>query len=189
MFFAAYPGHQTMFQNMHKNSIVKSPRVVLITGASSGLGQSIARQLCRSGHEVYGTSRNGEAQEHFTMLPLDLTCGTSIAAAVREVIARSGRIDVLINNAGVDGAGPMEAMSDRHIAYLFQVNVFGAARLTNEVLPHMRRYGAGLIINISSLAAVNGLPYRGIYSASKAALERLTESLRMELAPAGIKAC
>jgi len=178
-----------MFQNMHKNHIVKSPRVVLITGASSGLGQSIARQLYRSGHEVYGTSRNSTSKEGFTMLPLDLTNNRSISNVVQEVVARSGHIDVLINNAGVDGAGPLEAMSAAHMEYLFQVNVFGAARLTSEVLPHMRRQQSGLIINMSSLAAVNGLPYRSMYSASKAALERLTESLRLELRSAGIKAC
>jgi len=168
---------------------ITEPKVILVTGASSGLGSAIANHLAAAGHIVYGTSRFFSEDSAVRMLTLDLTDINSIRYAVYKVVAMSGRIDVLINNAGIDMAGPLEAMDAGPVAQLFEVNVFGTTQLISQVIPHMRNQGRGLIINMSSLAAANGLPYRAFYAASKAALERITESLRIETAPFGIQAC
>ncbi|GAA4323442.1 SDR family oxidoreductase [Flaviaesturariibacter amylovorans] len=165
-------------------------QVVIVTGASSGLGEQIATHLAAKGHIVYGTARSLGGQERpFRTLSMDVGSPESIAAAVAQVLAAEGRIDVLVNNAGLGIAGPVETLSIDDCARVLDTNVLGALRAVQAVLPAMRKQGSGKIINISSIGSEIGLPYRGMYSASKAALDRLTEALRTELAPFGVQAC
>jgi len=165
-------------------------KVVLITGASTGLGESIGAYLVQKGHIVYGTSRSIEGQtKPFHTLDMDVTRSESIAGAVQRIINEQGRIDVLINNAGLGIAAPVESVSIDDVERVFSTNVFGIIRTCQGVLPQMRQQRSGLIINISSIGSETGLPFRGVYSASKAAVDRLTEALRIELAAFGVQAC
>lgn len=157
-------------------------KVVLITGASSGIGKAIAEFLQSKNFTVFGTSRNPSKQQlAFPLVALDVTKPETIKAAVAEVIASAGRIDVLVNNAGVGITGPIEETPDEEIKKAFDTNYFGPINVIKAVLPEMRRNSGGLIINVTSIAGYMGLPYRGIYSASKGALELTTEAFRMEL--------
>jgi short-subunit dehydrogenase len=165
-------------------------KVVLITGGSSGIGKSIAVFLSKKGFIVYGTSRNPEKITEklpFNLISLDVTKQQSIQKAVDIIIAKEGKLDVLINNAGVGITGPIEETPDSEIKKAFQTNVFGPVDLIKSVLPQMRKQNTGLIINITSIAGYMGLPYRGIYSATKGTLELLTEALRMEIKDFNIK--
>jgi short-subunit dehydrogenase len=163
-------------------------KVVLITGASSGIGKSIGEFLHHKGFVVYGTSRNPEnvINSIFPLLALDVRDVNSIQKAVSDVIQKSGRIDVVINNAGVGITGPLEEILIAEIKNNFETNFFGPIEVMKAVLPQMRAQKLGLIINITSIAGYMGLPYRSIYSASKGALEIITESLRMEVKSFGI---
>lgn len=166
----------------------KSSKVVLITGASSGIGKAIAEFLQTKNLIVYGTSRNPENKEtSFPLIALDVTQPGSIEYAVNEVISRAGKIDVLINNAGVGITGPIEETPAEEMRKAFETNYFGPLNVIKAVLPGMRKQGSGLIINVTSIAGYMGLPFRGIYSASKGALEITTEAYRMELKDFGIK--
>ena len=158
-------------------------KVVLITGGSSGIGKSIGEFLTEKGFKVYGTSRNPEkySQHKFTLLALDVKDAGSIKKAVDSVIEASSRLDVLINNAGVGITGPIEEIPEAEIKANFETNFFGPINVIKAVLPQMRKQQSGLIINITSIAGYMGLPYRGIYSASKGALGILTEAFRMEI--------
>lgn len=165
-------------------------QVVLITGASSGLGHTTARYLACKGHTVYGTSRYPQKYSgiiDFKLLKMDVTCEKSIKKCVDQVIQSDEKIDVLICNAGLGMVGPLEMVEQKSIETLFQTNVIGVLSVIQEVLPHMRKRGNGFVLNISSIAGYMGLPYRGIYSATKSALDKLTESLRLEVAEFGIK--
>jgi NAD(P)-dependent dehydrogenase (short-subunit alcohol dehydrogenase family) len=163
--------------------------VVLITGASSGIGQACAELLGAHGHTVYGTSRRPSPDgEHHRMLEMDVTRDDSVQRAVDTVLAREGRIDVVVNNAGFVMAGAVEDVSIEEARQQLDTNFFGVLRVCKAVLPSMRERRSGLIINISSLGGAAGLPFQGLYSASKFALEGLTESLRQEVAPFGIEA-
>jgi NAD(P)-dependent dehydrogenase (short-subunit alcohol dehydrogenase family) len=165
------------------------PKVILITGGTSGLGRSMCERLAATGHRVYGTGRrvNGmEARSGYTMVGMDVTDAHSVNKAVELVLKETGRIDVLINNAGLGIQGPVEDIDPGLAHRLMDTNVYGPHRLMRAVLPAMRAQGSGLIINISSIAANFGLPYRGFYSASKAALDRLSEALSTEVARFGI---
>ncbi|NSL88246.1 SDR family oxidoreductase [Chitinophaga solisilvae] len=165
-------------------------KVILVTGASTGLGASIATYLTSRGYTVYGVSRNIQPEGHtFHTLQMDVSREDSIRQAVQTIIDEQGRIDVLINNAGLGLAGPVENLSLTDVSRVFDTNVMGLLRTTQAVLPFMRRQQSGLVINISSIASENGLPYRAAYSASKAAVDRLTEAMRTELAPYGVQAC
>ncbi|MDB5232728.1 MAG: oxidoreductase [Chitinophagaceae bacterium] len=165
-------------------------KTILITGASTGLGETIGNYLSKKGHTVYGTSRTIEGQARpFHTLNMDVGNKESIDKAVQQIIAAHGRIDVLINNAGLGIASPIETVSIEDLQNVFDTNVTGIVRTCQSVLPHMREKKSGLIINISSIAAETGLPYRGIYSATKAAVERITEAMRIELAPFNIHIC
>ena len=165
-------------------------KVVLITGASSGLGAAIAGYLSVKGYIVYGASRSlPQGQPAFRPVVMDVGDEKSIQQAVDAILQEQGRIDVLINNAGLGIAGPVEHLLLADVKRVFDTNVFGVLRTCQAVLPGMRNNKSGLIINISSIGSETGLPYRGAYSASKAALDRLTEALRMELAPLGVQAC
>jgi len=158
-------------------------KVVLITGGSSGIGKSIGELLTIKGFTVYGTSRHPEkyADCKFPLIALDVTDNTSINSAVKTVIDQTAQLDVLINNAGAGITGPIEEIPETEIKRNFETNFFGPINVIKVVLPQMRKQNSGLIINITSIAGYMGLPYRGIYSASKGALGLITESFRMEL--------
>jgi NADP-dependent 3-hydroxy acid dehydrogenase YdfG len=172
-----------------KPSSAASKKVVLITGASSGLGKVIAEHLNDKGHIVYGVSRNIEESHDFKTQKMDVCNEGNVQYVISKIIEEEGKIDVVINSAGNVLLGPTECASTDNILNCFNTNILGSINTIKAALPYMRAQKSGLIINISSLAAANGLPYRGYYSASKAAIERLTESLRLELAPFDIQAC
>ncbi|MCB0769984.1 MAG: SDR family oxidoreductase [Flavobacteriales bacterium] len=164
-------------------------KVVLVTGGSSGLGKSICLRLANAGHTVYGTSRKakGEQVDGYSLIAMDVTDNASVQQAVEAVIAKAGRLDVLVNNAGLGIQGAVEDVTPELGQRLFDTNVWGPHRVSRAALPHMRDQGGGTIINISSVAANFGLPYRGFYSASKAALDRMSEALSTEVTRFGIK--
>ncbi|AXT53666.1 SDR family oxidoreductase [Aquimarina sp. BL5] len=162
----------------------QNSKIVLITGGSSGIGKSIGVFLANKGYIVYGTSRNPSRFSDFnsfTLLQLDVADKNSIASTVKTIEQKHGRLDVLINNAGAGITGPLEEIPEEEIIKNFTTNYFGPINVTKAVLPLMRKQGSGLIINITSIAGYMGLPYRAVYSASKAALEMTTEAWRMEL--------
>ena len=158
-------------------------KVVLITGGSSGIGKSVGEFLSSKGYIVYGTSRSPEKypSSQFPIVALDVTKNQTITQAIDTVLSKEGHIDVLINNAGVGITGPIEEIPEAEIKNNFETNLFGPINVIKAVLPSMRQNGSGLIINITSIAGYMGLPYRGIYSASKGAFELVTEAFRMEL--------
>lgn len=164
-------------------------KVVLITGGSSGIGKAIGEFLFHKGFIVYGTSRNPDkiTGSLFPLIGLDVRNTESINQAIAKLISISGRIDVVINNAGVGITGPIEEIPIEEIKNNFDTNFFGPIEVIKAVLPQMRMQKSGLIINITSIAGYMGLPYRGIYSASKGALELVTEALRMEVKSFGIQ--
>jgi NAD(P)-dependent dehydrogenase (short-subunit alcohol dehydrogenase family) len=163
-------------------------KIILITGASSGIGKAIGEYLYHKGFTVYGTSRNPDriTNSLFPLLALDVRDEKSIREAIEKVIRISGRIDVLINNAGIGITGPLEEIPAAEIRNNFETNLFGPIEVMKAVLPHMRSRKSGLIINVTSIAGYMGLPYRSVYSASKGALELITEALRMEVKPFNI---
>jgi len=158
-------------------------KVVLITGGSSGIGKSVGEFLANKNYTVYGTSRFPEKylNSEFPMIKLDVTNTDSISECVSELISKAGQIDVLINNAGVGITGPLEEIPMEEMKRNFETNLFGPINMINAVLPYMRAQKSGQILNITSIAGYMGLPFRGVYSASKGALELITESYRMEL--------
>jgi NAD(P)-dependent dehydrogenase (short-subunit alcohol dehydrogenase family) len=163
--------------------------VVLITGASSGLGQATARLLSRSGYTVFGTSRypfKAEPIPGVNMLELDVRSDQSVRACVAAVLETVGRVDTLLNNAGVEFSGALEEISMTEAREQFETNFFGVHRMVRALLPHMRHQRSGRILNISSLAGLSSVPYLGMYSASKFALEGYSEALRVEVQPFGI---
>lgn len=164
-------------------------KVVLITGGSSGIGKTVGNFLQKKGYRVYGSSRNPQqvTGSLFPLVAIDVRNSETIQQAVQEIIEKEGRIDVLINNAGVGITGPVEEIPLEEIQNNFHTNVFGPIEMMKAVLPFMRQQKSGLIINVTSIAGYMGLPYRGIYSASKGALELITESIRMEVKPFNIK--
>lgn len=169
---------------------MKDKKVIFITGASSGFGKETAGELVRRGHIVYGTSRKGVACDNgVRMLPMDVTDKDSIAVAVDRVVAEQGRIDVLINNAGVGISGALELATEEEFEWQMGTNFKGMVNMCNAVLPHMRNARNGRIINISSIAGVMAVPFQGFYSASKFAIEGYSEALSMEVHPFGIKVC
>lgn len=162
-------------------------KVILITGASSGIGKAIAMYLHAKKYVVYGTSRRPDKVEvPFKMVALDLLDVTSIESAVQTIISSEGKLDVLINNAGIGVMGPVEDIPTDEMRKGFETNLFGPLEVIKAVLPQMRSQKSGLIINITSLAGYSGLPFRGVYSASKSAFEIITESLNMEVKNFGI---
>jgi short-subunit dehydrogenase len=176
-------------------------KVVIITGASAGIGKATAEYLMEKGFHVYGTSRKvtGNTDEStgqdtqsggfIRMIALDVTCENSVKTAVESIISREGHIDILISNAGSGIAGSVEDVSLPEASYQFDVNFFGTLRMIRAVLPYMREQGSGKIIALSSIAGVISIPYQAHYSASKFAMEGLIEALRYEIEPFGIKAC
>ena len=169
---------------------------ILVTGASTGFGRDTAETLAHAGHKVFASMRdpNAKNRDHadalrsqdIEVVELDVTDSRSVDRAVAEVIAKAGRIDVLINNAGVAAAGVSEAFTPEQATALFDVNVFGLHRVTRAVLPHLRRQNDGLIINIGSILGRVTFPFFGLYGASKFAVEALTDSYRYEVSQLGI---
>lgn len=164
-------------------------QVVLITGASSGLGKSTAQYLSEIGYLVFGASRNKPEGVGFNWVCMDVTSEDSIRMAIQNILSEAGRIDVLINNAGLGIVGPLEDTTDEQIYKVFNTNVMGVLRVCRAIIPHFRQQQKGMILNISSIAAAMGLPYRGIYCATKASLEIITESLSIELKAFNIRVC
>ncbi len=164
-------------------------KVVLITGGSSGIGKSIGTFLHQKGCIVYGTSRNPEKLSNsvFPLIALDVRNPESIQSAIKQIILEVGRLDIVINNAGVGITGPLEEIPMEEIKNNFETNFFGPIEVMKAALPQMRTQQSGLIINITSIAGYMGLPYRSVYSASKGALELITEALRMEVKSFGIQ--
>lgn len=164
--------------------------IALVTGASSGIGEATAERLALAGYKVYGTSRRRApaGQRSFEMLLLDVTSDESVDAAVREVVRLDGRIDLLVNNAGfsIAPAGAEES-SMAQARSIFDTNFFGIVRMTRAVVPHMRRQGAGRIINIGSVLGFLPAPYMALYAATKHAIEGYSESLDHELRTRGIR--
>jgi NAD(P)-dependent dehydrogenase (short-subunit alcohol dehydrogenase family) len=172
--------------------------VVLITGCSSGFGKLAALEFARKGDTVFATMRDTskggellEAKEReklpLELVELDVTDEGSIQNAVRQVIDKAGRIDVLVNNAGIGAQGPIEETEDAEAKEIFETNFFGVLNTTRAVLPKMREQRSGTIVNVSSLAGVVCPPFDGIYSASKHALEAMTEALHYEVHPFGVR--
>lgn len=167
-----------------------SSRVVLITGASSGIGRACAEYLHARGYRVYGTSRRGDGAAGTggpVMLAMDVTSEASVRAAVAMVVAREGRLDVVVNNAGCGIAGAVEDTSIDEARAQFDTNFFGVLRVCRAVLPVLRAQGGGHLVNISSIGGLIAIPFQGLYSASKFAVEGMTESLRAEVRPYGIQ--
>jgi NAD(P)-dependent dehydrogenase (short-subunit alcohol dehydrogenase family) len=171
-------------------------QTILITGAASGFGRGTAETLARAGHQVFASMRNiagrnaASAQElkaqGIAVVELDVTDDASVKAGVAEVLRRTGRIDVLINNAGMASAGVSEAFTPDQAMALFNTNIVGVLRTTRAALPAMRAAGDGLIVNIGSVLGMVTFPFFGIYGASKFALEALTDSFRCELSQLGV---
>jgi len=172
--------------------------VVLITGCSSGFGKLAAIEFARRGDTVYASMRDpgkggalqAEAKDagvSVQALALDVNDRASVEAAVAEVVRRGGRIDVLVNNAGIGTHGPIEDFEDEEIAAIFETNLMGAVRAARAVAPHMRAQRSGTIVNVTSLAGKVTAPFGGVYSASKHALESISDALYYELHPFGVR--
>jgi NAD(P)-dependent dehydrogenase (short-subunit alcohol dehydrogenase family) len=171
-------------------------KTILITGASSGFGRTTAEALAHDGHTVFASMRDPGAknrnhaqelrQQGIAVVELDISSDTSVDHAVKEVLADAGRIDVLINNAGIASAGITEAFTADQAKVVFNTNIVGLLRTNRAVLPTMRARGDGLIINIGSILGRVTFPFFGIYGASKFAVEALTDSLRYEVSQFGV---
>lgn len=163
-------------------------KVILITGISSGFGKQTAELLAAEGHAVYGTVRRDvEISSAINGLKLDLTKSDSLRQAVQTILQKEGRIDILINNAGMHTGGPIETSTIENIKLQMDTNFIGMVNLTREVLPVMRKQGGGTIINFSSIGGLMGLPFQAFYSAGKFAIEGFSEALRMEVRQFKIK--
>ena len=162
--------------------------IVLITGVSSGFGLETARLLAQEGHTVYGTVRREvEPLPHVHYLHVDVRDREAVMNAVAQVIEKEGRIDVLVNNAGMGIGGPLEFATKEEIRLQMDTNFMGLVHCVDAVLPHMRRQGGGKIIALSSIGGLMGLPFQGFYSASKFAIEGYCEALRLETQQQGVK--
>ncbi len=174
---------------MNQNFLPIAP-IALVTGASSGIGQAAALQLAKAGYKVYGTSRRGaqSGESTFPMLALDVTNDASVEAAIAELMQREGRIDLLVNNAGV-GIAPAaaEESSLTQVQAIFDTNVFGTVRMTHAVLPVMRAQGSGRILNVGSVLGFIPAPFAAHYSAAKHAIEGYSESLDHEVRGFGVR--
>ncbi|MFF1442225.1 oxidoreductase [Streptomyces sp. NPDC058295] len=173
----------------------ENAKVWLVTGASSGFGRAIAEAAVAAGDTVIGTARRIEALDDLVAahpdraeaISMDVTDGERVDAVAADVLARYGRVDVVVNNAGRTQVGAFEETTDQELRDLFELHVFGPARLTRALLPQMRERGSGSVVNISSFGGQLSFAGFSAYSATKAALEQLSEGLADEVAPFGIK--
>lgn len=170
-----------MMSNMTQN------RVALVTGASSGIGRACAELLAARGYRVYGASRHPDPAAPFASLCMDVRDEGSVDSAVAHIVARESRLDIVVNNAGIAIAGAIEDTSPEEARDQFEVNFFGVLRVCRAALPILRNQRSGTIVNIGSIAGLIAVPFQGLYSASRFALEGLSESLRLEVAPFGIR--
>lgn len=165
-------------------------KVALVTGASSGIGKSISEVMAREGIRVYGCSRHavdGDVINNVISLKMDVTNEASVERAVQYIVAREGRLDIIVNNAGLGLIGSLEDTPDELIREVFDTNINGVINVCRHTIPHLRRQGGGYIFNVTSIAGLMGLPFRGIYSASKYAVEGFSEALSSEVKDFGIK--
>jgi NAD(P)-dependent dehydrogenase (short-subunit alcohol dehydrogenase family) len=178
--------------------MVESQKVAVVTGSSSGIGFETSLALARNGYLTYATMRNlqkskvleGIARDEnlsLKTIEMDVDCDLSVKSAIDGIIDESGRIDVLVNNAGFGLFGSLEDLEMREIKRQYETNVFGVIRVTKNVLPTMRLRQNGIIVNISSIAGLAGIPSQTIYCGTKFAVEGLSESLSFEVEPFGIK--
>ncbi|MBQ0141483.1 MAG: SDR family oxidoreductase [Prevotellaceae bacterium] len=161
-------------------------KVIIITGASSGFGKMTAERLASHGHKVYGICRREMQHDKIQYIQLDVREPETIALKVKEIYDKEGRIDVLINNAGMGIGGALELTTKEELETQMNVNFMGCVNMCQKVLPYMRRQRAGKIINLSSIGGIMGLPYQGFYSASKFAIEGFSEALSAEVKGFGI---
>lgn len=162
--------------------------VVFITGISSGFGLETAKLLSQEGHTVYGTVRRSvEPLPKVNYIQLDVRDRDAVAKAVNDIVAKEGRIDVLVNNAGMGIGGPLELATEEEIRLQMDTNFMGLVHCVDAVLPHMRKQKSGTIIALSSIGGLMGLPFQGFYSASKFAIEGYCEALRLETQTFGVK--
>ena len=185
-----------------KHHISSDSKVILVTGSSNGIGRLTVETLARQGHTVYASLRHANGRNaavrdelqqlasheslNLYVVELDVTDDVSVEAAVADIITDAGRVDVLVNNAGVMNIGITEGFTLEQVQRQFDVNFYGAVRTNRAVLPHMRRQGEGLLIQISSLAGRIVLPFFGIYNASKFAVEAMSEAYRYDLSGWGV---
>jgi len=162
-------------------------KVILVAGASSGIGKACAEYLQQRGHWVYRASRSTQDKPELFQLSLDVNDDESADSVVQQIVKKEGRLDVVLNCAGFGIVGAVEDTSIAEAKAQFETNFFGVVRMCRAALPLMRKQGSGLIINISSIAGLVSLPFQGFYSASKFALEGLSEALAMEVAPFGVR--
>ncbi len=167
----------------------ETARVALVTGATSGIGQACARRLAAGGWRVFGAgrrARDGEVEAGVEMLAMDVDDDASVRRGVAEIARRAGRIDAIVNNAGFSMRGAIEDTPIDEAKALFETNFFSVMRVCQSALPLMRANGGGHVVNIGSLAGIAGVPFTGVYSASKFALAGLSESMRYETRPFGV---
>lgn len=164
-------------------------KIIVITGSSSGIGETLANHFVDKGHIVYGLSRTKKENTKFRHLATDVTNKENVIQSISKIIFESKRIDVLINNAGIGMLGAVEDGKKEDFDKLMNVNVYGVIYTMQAVLPIMRKQKSGHILNVSSIASNHGLPFRGFYSASKSIVDRLTESARLENLNTGIEIC
>jgi len=164
-------------------------KTIIITGSSSGIGFSLAEYFGKKGHKVYGLSRKTTESPYFISLSVDVTQKEDIEKAVLEILSKEKQIDILINNAGMGMVGAVEDSTKEDISRLFNLNLIGAVQMMTAVMPTMRENKKGQIINVSSIGSEMGLPFRGFYSASKAALDKVTEAMRYEVAQWNVEVC
>jgi NAD(P)-dependent dehydrogenase (short-subunit alcohol dehydrogenase family) len=165
-------------------------QVALVTGARCGIGFACATALAQDGYHVYGTSRQvgSDASDlGFTLIPMDVDEMDSVDSGVQRILQERQRLDVVINNAGWGYGGAVEDTSVDEAKALFETNFFGVMRVCQAVLPSMRARHSGLIVNVSSIGGLMGVPFQGIYSATKFAVEGMTEALRMEVKRFGVE--
>lgn len=162
---------------------------IIITGTSSGIGFALAEYFGKRGHKVYGLSRKHTESNYFSSIPTDVTDPDAVQNAIAEVLKTETKIDVLINNAGMGMVGSVEDSVKEDILKLFNLNLIGAVQMMSAVMPNMRAHKSGKIINVSSIGSEMGLPFRGFYSASKSALDKVTEAMRYEVYPWNIHVC
>lgn len=162
---------------------------IIITGTSTGIGFALAEYFGKKGHQVYGLSRKNTESEFFKTIPTDITDHSQVENAISEILKTEKSIDLLINNAGMGMVGAVEDSKKEEILKLFNLNLVGAVQMMTGVLPKMREQKSGKIINISSIGSEMGLPFRGFYSASKSALDKVTEAIRYEVSPWKIEVC